>query len=98
MQWRPIVMLLVGLTVVFLVSLISDPPYPRPVQLTSDDRKSYSKNAANKVILTVAGGFLYQTAIWFETANTMKHGIGPMKTGAMGKFMYIRIIYVIEIK
>ncbi|KAI9254507.1 hypothetical protein BDA99DRAFT_562612 [Phascolomyces articulosus] len=78
-------MLFVGLTVVFLVSLISDPPYPRPVQLASDNRSSYySSQAANKVILTVSGGFLYQTAIWFETADTLKHGIGPMKTGAMG--------------
>ncbi|CDH48740.1 predicted protein [Lichtheimia corymbifera JMRC:FSU:9682] len=90
MQWRSFVMLSVGMTVVLLVSLLADPPYPRPVQVYASNPVRMRRPQPNQVILSMTDDFLYQTLIWYEmplagaSSNGVVHGIGPMKTGVVG--------------
>lgn len=83
-------MLSVGMTVVLLVSLLADPPYPRPVQIYASNPVRMKRPQPNQVILTMTDDFLYQTLIWYEmpmpgtSSNGVVHGIGPMKTGVVG--------------
>ncbi|KAI8143016.1 hypothetical protein BJV82DRAFT_114237 [Fennellomyces sp. T-0311] len=81
MQWRPFVLLMVGLSIVFLISLISDPPYPQPTRLHVDTIES---KPADEIVLTIAHGFVYHTAIWFQVESALLHGVGPLKTGTVG--------------
>lgn len=83
-------MLSVGMTVVLLVSLLADSPYPRPVQIYASNPVRMKRPQPNQVILTMTDDFLYQTLIWYEmpmpgtSSNGVVHGIGPMKTGVVG--------------
>lgn len=93
MQWRSFVMLSVGMTVVLLVSLLADPPYPRPVQVYASNSVRMRRPQPNQVILSMTNDFLYQTLIWYEmplagaSSNGVVHGIGPMKTGVVGMYV-----------
>lgn len=100
MQWRALMMLLVGIATIYLVSLVSNPPLPRPMHIFASypDPSATSRSESSELILTVAGNNLVQTTFWYEipSPNRIKHGIGPIKTGVAGTVICIKVMKCIH--
>lgn len=88
MQWRALVMLLVGISVIYLASYLPDSPHPQPTLITSLESTPLDR-VPDEILLSVVGPFLYQTSFWFEASPAaeqtgMMHGVCPLKTGVIG--------------
>ncbi|KAI9310858.1 hypothetical protein BX666DRAFT_2032570 [Dichotomocladium elegans] len=93
MQWRPLVLLVCGVTVIYLTSLLQDVTYPHPIKVyTSDDGRW--RHSPDEIMLTIAGGFLYLTAFRFEVDSIGQRGFrlgtGSLKTGVIGHITQLR--------
>lgn len=91
MQWRPIVMLLSGLAVIYIAVLLQDTPYAHPQTIYTSNSPLW-KHEPDKVILSTVGSHVYITSIEFETPKE-QHGfvIGTkgLKLGVKGKMKVI---------
>ncbi|KAG0187913.1 hypothetical protein DFQ28_005685 [Apophysomyces sp. BC1034] len=78
---------------IYVVSLLQYTPHPHPAKINTSDPPRFTA-IPDEVVLSIVGGFVYQTSIWFEATLTsqkgMRHGTGPMKTGVIGCLQQVR--------
>lgn len=81
-------MFMVGLAMVYLASLLQDPPFERPKALHISDRAFFERKP-DDIVLSVAGPYLYMSAVWTEGEYPEKYGIkrgtGREAIGVRGK-------------
>jgi hypothetical protein len=84
MHWRAGIMLMVGIGFMYAISLLSEPPYPRP-QLIHKSAPAKIDPEPTEMLLSIVDGYFYQTFVWYEIDQQQtKRGVGPLKTGAVG--------------
>jgi hypothetical protein len=90
-QWRPFIFVIVGFGIIYLASLLQDPPFIRPKALHIADRP-YFVRKPDDIILSAAGSYLYMSAIWREgeypEKNGVKRGTGNHAIGVRGNMVY----------
>ncbi|KAI8371551.1 uncharacterized protein BYT42DRAFT_580668 [Radiomyces spectabilis] len=93
MQWRILILLASGIAVIYLASLLQDVPLPHPAKINTSDLTRFQK-PPDKIVLTNAGDYLYQTAVWYKITPNDREGfsvgIGPMKTNVVGYVKQLR--------
>ncbi|RUS32637.1 hypothetical protein BC938DRAFT_474793 [Jimgerdemannia flammicorona] len=93
MQWRVLIVFLVGLSFIYAISLFQDNPYPQP-RIACETLESHllfprGTQKPNEVFVSVVGEYLYLTATWFEVGGA-KHGRTQIKVGAVGLIRQFR--------
>ena len=90
-QWRPLIMITVGLAIIYLASLLQDPPFTRPKTLHVSDRP-YFQRKPDEIVLSAAGSYLYMSSIWvngeYPDKNGIKRGTSHHAVGVKGKKLY----------
>lgn len=86
-------MFMVGLAMVYLASLLQDPPFERPKALHISDRAFFERKP-DDIVLSVAGPYLYMSAVWTEGEYPEKYGIkrgtGREAIGVRGRIKQYR--------
>ncbi|CAO3675300.1 unnamed protein product [Umbelopsis ramanniana] len=67
-------MITVGLGIIYLASLLQDPPFTRPKTLHVSDRP-YFQRKPDEIVLSAAGSYLYMSSIWVNGEYPDKNGI-----------------------
>jgi hypothetical protein len=67
-------MITVGLGIIYLASLLQDPPFTRPKTLHVSDRP-YFLRKPDEIVLSAAGSYLYMSSIWVNGEYPDKNGI-----------------------
>ncbi|KAI9307807.1 hypothetical protein BJ944DRAFT_261337 [Cunninghamella echinulata] len=80
MQWRALVMLLMGMAVIYFVSLLQDKPYPHPAKLFIDKpTKLALSTKPNANILKTTKTHVYYTSIWYKLSTDEQNKILSFK-------------------
>ncbi|KAJ2964435.1 hypothetical protein NQZ79_g667 [Umbelopsis isabellina] len=78
---------------VYLASLLQDPPFERPKALHIADR-SFFERKPDDIVLSIAGPYLYMSAVWTEGEYPEKYGIkrgtGREAIGVRGRIKQYR--------
>jgi hypothetical protein len=74
MQWRGPVLLIAGLTMIYLVSLLQEVPLPHPVIVQATEPSQTLRNEATHIILNEKDDQMHRTKIWFDA--TLKGNLG----------------------
>ncbi|KAG2183422.1 hypothetical protein INT43_006428 [Umbelopsis isabellina] len=86
-------MFTVGLAMVYLASLLQDPPFERPKALHIADRAFFERKP-DDIVLSVAGPYLYMSAVWREGEYPEKYGhkrgTGREAIGVRGRIKQFR--------
>lgn len=88
MQWRVLTLVLCGLVVMYITSLMQETSYPHPYSIYTSDPTRW-RHKPDSMLLSTAAGYLYLTLFYYEAApegrEGFRNGVGPMKTGVVGK-------------
>jgi hypothetical protein len=89
MQWRGPVLLIAGLTMIYLVSLLQEVPFPHPVIVQATEPSHTLRNEATHIILNEKDDQMHRTKIWFDATlkgNLGKQlGVGSLRMNVNGK-------------
>jgi hypothetical protein len=81
-------MITVGFAIIYLASLLQDPPFTRPKTLHVSDRP-YFQRKPDEIVLSAAGSYLYMSSIWsdgeYPDKNGIKRGTSHHAVGVKGK-------------
>ncbi|KAI8374269.1 uncharacterized protein BYT42DRAFT_575758 [Radiomyces spectabilis] len=95
MQWRVIILLVAGISMIYFVSLLQIPPYAQPLKLQPQSSAQLLPVHPDEVILTTAHDSLYLTSLWFNTpANEPSidpHSSNLRKSQVVGSVRQYRI-------
>lgn len=87
-------MITVGLAIIYLASLLQDPPFTRPKTLHVSDRP-YFQRKPDEIVLSAAGSYLYMSSIWvngdYPDKNGIKRGTSHYSVNVKGRKENVQI-------
>ncbi|KAI8387319.1 hypothetical protein BD560DRAFT_382098 [Blakeslea trispora] len=93
MQWRSLILLLSGITTIYLTMLLQDRPHPHPKLVFSSNPPSVFVHKPDKVIINTVGSYIYVTTFKFEAPQGEGSFIGTkrLKIGVRGIIKQVRM-------
>lgn len=88
MKWRVLILLMAGMSMIYLVSLLQDTPYPHPVLIQVSVPRTSRVNEPTQVILSIHNDYVYRTHVHFEAVldanRAYVRGVDSIKAGVNG--------------
>lgn len=88
MKWRVLILLMAGISMIYLVSLLQDTPYPHPVVIQALTPKTSRVNEPTQIVLSIHQDYVYRTHVHFEAVldanRAYVRGVDSIKAGVNG--------------